>query len=86
MPIDIDIREHELLGPMLKAEFEAGFEEGLQQATQIGMRTILRLVAQKRFGALPGWAVEKLASLSASELEDLSLHVLDVNSLEELLR
>ena len=40
---------------------------------------------EKRFGALPGWAGEKLAALSAPELEDLSMRVLDAKSVEELL-
>jgi len=82
MPIDIDIREHEVLGPMLKAARREGREKGLRD----GKLTILRLLIEKRFGALPGWAAEKLASLSASELEDLSERVLDAKSLDELLR
>jgi hypothetical protein len=48
--------------------------------------TILRRQLEKRFGALPGWAAEKLASLPASELEDLSERLLDAKSVEELLR
>ena len=40
---------------------------------------------EKRFGALPGWATEKLAALSTSELEDLSERVLDAKTVEELL-
>jgi hypothetical protein len=70
MPIDIDIREHEL--------FKA--------ARQDGERKIIRRLIEKRFGALPSWAAEKLTSLSASELEDLSVRVLDARSVEELLR
>lgn len=41
---------------------------------------------EKRFGPLPKWAAEKLASLQTAELEELSVRVLDVNSVEELLR
>jgi hypothetical protein len=52
MPIDIDVREHEL--------FKA--------ARQDGERKIIRRLIEKRFGALPSWAAEKLTSLSASEL------------------
>jgi hypothetical protein len=70
MPIDVDIREHELF----------------RAARQEGELTILRRQIEKRFGALPRWAAEKLTSLSASELEDLSVRVLDARSVEELLR
>jgi hypothetical protein len=41
---------------------------------------------EKRFGALPRWASEHLASLPASELEDLSERMLDAQSVEELLK
>jgi hypothetical protein len=37
-------------------------------------------------GALPGWAAEKLASLPASELEDLSVRLLGAKNLEEFLK
>jgi hypothetical protein len=94
MPIDIDIREHEVLGPMFKEAEQKGRQEGLQkglqkgllEGLQVGELTVLRRQTEKRFGALPSWAAEKLATLSASELEDLSERVLDAKSLDELLR
>jgi hypothetical protein len=82
MPIDLDIREHEFLGPIMRAERQEGRQEGRHE----GELTILRRLIEKRFGALPRWATEKLASLPASELEDLSERVLDAQSVEELLR
>ena len=78
MPIHINILENEVLGPV----FQRGLEEGRQE----GELTILRRLIEKRFGALPGWASEKLAALPASELEGLSERVLDAGSVEELLR
>jgi len=77
MPIDLDIRDHEFLGPMFKAERQEGRQEG--------DLTILRRLIAKRFGSLPGWAAEKLARLSTTELEELSERVLDARSVEELL-
>lgn len=74
MPIDIDIRDHEVLGPMFR------------EAEQRGELTILRRLIEKRFGALPNWAAEKLAGLSTTDLEELCVHVLDATSVEELLR
>jgi hypothetical protein len=74
MPIDLDIRDHEFLGPIII------------EAEQKGALTVLRRLIQKRFGPLPGWAGERLAALPASQLEDLSERVLDAKSVEELLR
>ena len=82
MPIDLDIRDHEVLGPMfIEAE-----QKGLQKGRQEGELTVLRRLIEKRFGPLPGWAAEKLAALPVSALEDLSERVLDAASVEELLR
>jgi hypothetical protein len=78
MPIDLDIRDHETLGPV--------FREAEQKGRQEGALAILRRLIGRRFGALPGWAAEKLAGPSAAELEERSVRVLDIGSLEELLR
>jgi hypothetical protein len=86
MPIDLDIRDHEVLGPMFIEAEQKGRQEGLREGLQAGELTVLRRLIEKRFGALPGWAREKLAALSASELEELSERVLDAQSVEELLR
>jgi hypothetical protein len=94
MPIDLDIRDHAVLGPIIiKAEekgrqegLEKGLQKGRQEGLQAGELTVLRRVIEKRFGALPSWAREKLAAMPASELEDLSVRVLDAKSLDELLR
>jgi predicted transposase YdaD len=86
MPIDVDIREHEVLGPMFREERQEGRKEGRQEGRQEGELTILTRLIEKRFDGLPNWAAEKLESLSASQLEDLSVRVLDAKSLEELLR
>ena len=78
MPIDLDIRDHETLGPIIR--------EAERRARQEGDLTILRRQIERRFGALPGWAAEKLAGLSTTALEELSERVLDAKSVEELLR
>src|SRR5580692_4248364 len=98
MPIDLDIRDHEVLGPMfIEAEqkgrwegrqegLQEGLQEGRQEGRQEGELIVLRRLIEKRFGPLPGWAGEKLAALPVSALEDLSERVLDAKSVEELLR
>ena len=61
------------------------FIEAERKGRQEGELAILRRQIEKRFGALPAWAGEKLAALPASELEDLSERVLDAKTVEELL-
>ena len=73
MPIHIDILENRVLG----REYKRGLQEGEV--------TVLRLQIEKRFGALPSWADERLTSKTKEELERLSLRVLDAPTLEDLL-
>ncbi len=72
MPILDDIIDHDVIGPLIR------------QGRQEGELTILRGLLAKRFGELPAWVDERLADLSTSELEDLSLRLFDVQSLDEL--
>jgi hypothetical protein len=74
MPVYIDILENKVLGPPSK--------KGLQE----GELRILRRLIEKRFGAIPNWAEERLAARSAAELEELSVRIFDVPSIEDLLR
>jgi hypothetical protein len=74
MPILNDIMDHKVLG--------REYKRGLQQ----GELTVLRRQIEKRFGAIPSWAEERLSSHTAAELEALSVRLLDANSLEDLLR
>jgi hypothetical protein len=86
MPIHINILENEVLGPVFLKGLQEGRDEGLQTGLRTGEIAVLRRLIEKRFGALPRWAAEKLAALSAPELEDLSERVLDARSVDELLR
>src|SRR5882762_6579931 len=54
MPIFIDILENKVLGREFKR----------------GELTVLRRLIEKRFGAIPGWAEERLTGRSATELEE----------------
>jgi hypothetical protein len=78
VPILNDILEHKVLG----REFKRGLQQGLQQESL----TVLRRLIEKRFGLVPVWAEERLAGRSTSELEELSVRVLDAESIEELLK
>jgi hypothetical protein len=74
VPILNDILEHEILG----REYKKGRQEG--------ELAILRRQIEKRFGSVPKWVEQRLAKLSAKELEELSVRVLDAKSLENLLK
>jgi hypothetical protein len=78
MAILNEIIDHKVLG----REYKRGLQEGVQQ----GELTVLRRLIEKRFGSVPAWAEEGLSKLSAKELEDLSVRVLDAATLEELLQ
>lgn len=70
MPILNDILEHKVLGREYKR----------------GELAVVRRLIEKRFGSMPSWAEERLAGLSPSQLEDLSVRVSDATTLEDLLR
>ena len=88
MPILNDIMDHDFLGPLMRKERQEGLREGKQEGKQEGRQegeiTILRKQLSKRFGELPAWVEDRLINLSTSELEDLSLRVFDVKTLDEL--
>ena len=74
MPILNDIMDHKVLG----REYKRGAQEEAL--------TISRRLVEKRFGAIPTWAEERLNSFPITELETLSVRVLDAKSLEDLLK
>jgi hypothetical protein len=70
----IHLLENKVMGPA----FRRGIEEGELR--------ILRRLIEKRFGAIPNWAEERLAGRSAAEMEEWSVRILDVPSIEDLLQ
>ncbi len=72
MPITLDFREH----PAVVEEYQRGVQQG-----ELSM---IRRLLQTRFGALPEWADERLKTLTAAELEDLGVRVLNAESIEAL--
>jgi len=82
MPIYVDIRENEVLGPM----YERAVQEGRQEGRQEGELVILRRLIEQRFGPIPVWAEERLSSRTTAELEELTPRVLGARTIEELLK
>ena len=69
MPILDDIMDHDLLGPAIRRGIHA---------------TVLHQV-EKRFGAVPAWAQQRLDAMSARELDQTAIRLLDARSFEDLL-
>jgi len=84
MPITASLLDHDLLGPVLKQGIRQGMEQGIEQGAHQGAEAVLRRLMQKRFGPLPEWANTRLSEFTTPELEDLSLRLLDVQTLDEL--
>ncbi len=80
MPILNDIMDHEVIGPAIRKGLQQGRQEGRKEASQ----SILRRLLERRFGALPEWASNRVAETSAAELEEISVRIFDVDGLEQL--
>jgi len=72
MPILNSILSHQVIGPAIR------------QGRKEGRKEILRRQLEKRFGLVPDWVEDRLGSLSASELGEVAVRLLDVERLEEL--
>lgn len=81
MPILDDIMDHEILGPAIRR----GLQQGRQEGRQEGEQAIVMRQIEKRFGAVPVWARQRLEAMSAPDIEEAALRLLDAHSLEELL-
>jgi predicted transposase YdaD len=89
MPILDDIMDHDLLGPALRRGMQQGLEQGLEQGRvegrMEGEQTVVMRLIEKRFGSVPAWARQRLEAMSAGEIEETALRLLDAQSLESLL-
>jgi hypothetical protein len=64
---------------------QEGQQEGEQKGRQAGEAAILLRQLGRRFGALPGWAQDRIAVADTTALEEWSLRLLDAGSLEDVL-
>ncbi len=76
MPILDDIMDHDILGPAIR--------RGLEQGRVEGEQTVVMRMIEKRFGSIPSWVRQRLQAMSAPEVEETALRLLDVASLNEL--
>jgi hypothetical protein len=60
-------------------------QEGEQKGRQEGEAALLLRLLERRFGALPGWAKDRIATADTVALEEWGLRVLDAGSLDDVL-
>jgi hypothetical protein len=78
MPTDFDLMDNKILGPAIRRKVEQGVEQGVKD--------VVRLQIQKRFGPIPQWVDRRITEISEPEARDLAVKLLDASSLEELFR
>jgi len=71
--------------PLWEQWRQEGKEQGIKEGVKEGERKALRLVLQERFGALPEWAEERLASTEEEQLIRWLGLAVSAPSLEQLL-
>jgi flagellar biosynthesis/type III secretory pathway protein FliH len=64
---------------------QEGRQEGEQKGRQEGEAALLRRQLERRFGALPDWARDRIAAADSAALEEWGLRVLDAGSLDDVL-
>jgi len=85
VPILNDIMDHPIFGPRIREGMAWGRREGREEGRAEGRREVVLRLAEKRFGAIPGWAMQRIEAMSAADLDQLALRLLDAGSIEELL-
>ena len=64
---------------------QRGRQEGEQMGRRAGEAAILFRQLERRFGPLPDWARDRIATADTAALEAWGLRVLDAGSLDEVL-
>ena len=93
MPILDDIMDNPIIGPRIMARMREGIEigrregrqEGREEGRAEGERAVVLRQMQRRFGAIPDWAKQKIDAMSLADLQDAELRLLDAPDLEDLL-
>jgi hypothetical protein len=60
-------------------------QEGRQEGRQEGEAAFLTRLLERRFGPLPTWARDRIATADTDTLEEWGLRVLDGTTLDEVL-
>jgi hypothetical protein len=68
-----------------KQQRQEGEQRAERKGRQEGEAALLRRLLERRFGALPAWARDRIAAADTAMLEDWGLRVLDAGSLDDVL-
>jgi hypothetical protein len=71
--------------PFVEEAFLKGEKEGEEKGKKEGQAEMLSHMLEGRFGPLPEWAKEKIASAEIETLEKWGLRLLNASNLEEVL-
>ena len=84
------------MGRLAREYMQMGRQEGVQQGMQLGMQrgmqrgihqgefSLLNRQLSRRFGQLPGWALERLEQAECEQLEAWGERLLEAKTLEEV--
>jgi len=64
---------------------EQGVEQGIERGRHQGVEGTLRKLAALKFGELPDWADDRIATATDPQLDDWVLRILEADSLGSLL-
>jgi predicted transposase YdaD len=82
MSITLDIEQN----AFLKEVFQEGEQKGIEKGIEKGESALLRRLLERKFGELPVWAEDQIASADVASLERWGLQLLDAASLAEALK
>lgn len=86
--------EEKVLQKGMETGIQQGMQQGMQQGIQQGkregweegQRLFLTRLLEYRFGALPGWVLERLAGANHESLEHWGINVIEAATLEDVFR
>jgi len=88
MPILLDLKDHNILGPPFRKGLKQGRQEGQakgrEQGREQGERRLASIMLTHRFGALPPAVLQHLEAMSSAEIEQMSDRILTAATLDDL--
>ena len=86
MPIHYDIRDHEVIGPVIRQERAQALAEGEKAGRRQEAVSLLQRMLVARFGTLSTATTRRLAKLTLAELEDLAIRFVTAKNVNDLFR
>ncbi|MBF0602193.1 MAG: DUF4351 domain-containing protein [Nitrospirae bacterium] len=84
MSLTFNLMENDVFRPIIMQALMQAQVDSELIGEQKGETKILMRLLQRRFGAVPGWASEKISEADLPSLEEWSLRVLDAQSLDDV--